>query len=109
MAMKIAYLSFRSWPLEKLQSYYEGIPVPNGANLAPEEHVESVLKLAEKTKAYVDVRDVLTPDTEGCYDQAMDYAISAQRWLDCRNAKEAAEVQCPFEDIPLDMTGMMFE
>ena len=109
MATKIAYLSLRGWSLEKLESYYDSIAVPNGANLASEEHVDAVLKLAEKSRAYLDVRSVLKADEEGSYDNAMDNAISAQRWLVCKNADEAAKVPCPFQDIHLDMTGMMFE
>lgn len=104
MATKLAYLTFRGWPLDKLESYLASLTLPVSSDkLASEENVSKVLEFAAASQLYVDVSSRLPELTN----QAMDYAISGQRWFDCMGANEVAPT--PFGDLQPVMTGRMFE
>ncbi|RPA76084.1 hypothetical protein BJ508DRAFT_417730 [Ascobolus immersus RN42] len=110
MAVKIAYLCFRSWPVEKLQEYYDGIPVPNDVRHPSEEHIQKMVQLMKKSKTYIDIKNVLDSKEGESHDKAMDYTISARRWLHGGEPKpEPERLHCPFDDIQLDLREKMFE
>ncbi|RPA76568.1 hypothetical protein BJ508DRAFT_310970 [Ascobolus immersus RN42] len=82
MATKIAYVTFREWEYEELETYFDMLTasLPDSyhryASVYTEDEIDEIFRLAEVSGLYVDISDICTTDKE------MDDFLSEKTWRD---------------------------